>query len=237
MRGRVAAASWALVLAALVPGQALAFSDPELFGAPASEGGGAGRFFTGSPADGHACGVCHAGGVAPKVFFDGLPDAGEPGVRHDVTVRWELPELSHAMHLELVNEAGEHPQVELTNAGALPPEERCEGEPDGPAAVYTVDVGARRVLGVQDCGARSLSFSFVAPGGPLRFAAAVVRSNGSATPGGDGVLEVRGVIPSAEGAGGACAFGVPAPGGGRLAGPGALFGVLAVRARRRRRRG
>ncbi|MBK8258542.1 MAG: hypothetical protein IPK82_38515 [Polyangiaceae bacterium] len=230
-------AAWAasvVLLSALWAGSARAFSDPALFGAPATVGGGAGRHFTGSPADGHGCGVCHGGGAPPVILLDGFPEVTQPGARYDATLRWTSPELSHALHLELMNAAGEHPDIELSNDGALPAEERCEGVPDGAPAVYAVDIGPRRVLGVQDCGARSLSFSFVAPEGPLTLALGVVRSDQSATPDGDGVLEHRRVIPSSAETAGSCAVcGPPHGGEAWVAGLGAL---ILISARRRARR-
>lgn len=215
MRPRAAWAAPALVAALAFPSAARAFSNPALFAAPAEQGGGAGRHFTGSPADGLGCGVCHRGGAPPRIFVEGLPEALEPAARYDVTLRWELPQISHAMHVELLTAGGEHPGVELSNAAALPPEERCEGDPDGPPAVYAADLGARRVLGVQDCGASALTFSFVAPAEPLYFAIGAVRSDSSATPEGDGVLEHRGVLSpaGAPAEGGACAVQAPLGGG------------------------
>jgi hypothetical protein len=56
-------------------------------------------------------------------------------------------------------------------------------------------LGKRRIIGVQDCGASLLSFSFVAPSSDkLYFALGAVRSDGSSTADGDGVLEVRDVL-------------------------------------------
>lgn len=229
-------ARWAapvLVLPLLFCAEARAFSDPALFAAPAVEGGGAGRYFTGSPADGHSCGVCHRGGASPTVFLDGFPDVTRPGARYDVTVRWDEPDASHAMHLELMNPAGEHPSVELSNADALPLEEHCDGEPDGPPAVYAVDIGARRVLGVEDCGARALSFSFIAPAEPIHVALGVVRSDRSATPEGDGVLELRRVVGSGADAGAGCSFRAPSGDGDAwILGLCAVLSALAVRRRR-----
>jgi hypothetical protein len=237
---RTAWAVPALALPVLLAAPARAFSDPALFAAPATDGGGAGRYFTGSPADGHACGACHLGGATPRISFEGFPDAIEPWARYDVTLRWDPHDASHALHLELMNAAGEHPSVELSIADDLPPEARCEGEPDGAPAVYAVDAGARRVLGVQDCGARALAFSFVAPAEPLFFAIGAVRSDSSATPEGDGVLEQRRVIGSGAEPGGACAIWAPSRGrAGCVAGLAALLVPLALRRRtpsaRRRR--
>jgi hypothetical protein len=228
---RTRCALLALALSMLVCAPASGFSDPALFTAAATMGGGDGRFFTGSPADGHSCGVCHSGDVAPGVVFEGLPDFTEPFARYDVTVRWAQPEMSHALQLELMSLTGQHPGVELSNADALPPEARCEGEPDGPSAVAAVDVGTRRVLGVQDCGARALTFSFVASEEPLYFAVGVVRSDRSATPEGDGVLEHRSVLePLHPSSAGSCSFGASScAGAGWAFALGALFLQLAFR--------
>ncbi len=180
-----------------------AFSDPALFAAPASVGGGAGRYFTGSPGDGHSCGVCHGGAPAPTVDLSGFPDFPESGKRYEVFVSWERPEISHALHLEIVGESGQHPSVALEGLDNLPVESRCDGEASGEAAVYTFDVGTRRVLGVQDCGAKAFRFSFVAPSEPFSLALGVVASNSSATADGDGVFELRRVFPPPESS---CAF-------------------------------
>lgn len=235
----------ALLFGALEAGPALAFSDPVRFAAPAAEGGGAGRHFTGTPEDGFGCGVCHRGALPPSVTLEGFPTRTEPGARYEVTVRWASPELSHALHLELVGATGRHPAVELVNAADPPSEERCEGDPEGAPAVYSVDLGSRRVLGVQDCGATSLSFSFVAPAEPLYLAFGAVRSDGSATPEGDGVLEHRSrVLPGvAVGPGDlpACAASGAGPGAAPsapLGSRGTTVGIAAglfLAARRRRR--
>jgi hypothetical protein len=151
-------------------------------------------------------------------------------------MRWDPPELSHAIQVELSTLTG-HPGVELADADALPPEARCEGEPDGPPAVYAVDLGARRVIGVQDCGARELAFSFVATADPLFFSFGAVRSDGSATPEGDGVLEHRSALPAGGAPVGACAFEASprgGEGGAWLWALGAIFVVRRLRLRARR---
>src|SRR5207244_2345573 len=52
---------------------ARAFSDVEGFGKPVEQGGGGGRWFTGSATDGFTCGVCHRGGHSPDLNIFGLP--------------------------------------------------------------------------------------------------------------------------------------------------------------------
>lgn len=72
---------------------ALAFSDPSIYGKYATErlGGGGNRFFTGSPADGYNCSVCHTAPVAYSfpLYQTGLPPAGYvPGTTYNVTLAW-----------------------------------------------------------------------------------------------------------------------------------------------------
>jgi hypothetical protein len=73
---------------------AAAFSDPTLYGqfpSPTKLGGGGGRYFTGSPADGYGCSVCHTSKVAytfPVVQY-GLPMNGYvPGREYQIRLTW-----------------------------------------------------------------------------------------------------------------------------------------------------
>ncbi len=74
-----------------------AYSSPEAFAAPAYEagqssaGGGGGRWFTGSPADGYSCSVCHLPGKAPREFplyAAGVPSVYNPLVPQQITLFW-----------------------------------------------------------------------------------------------------------------------------------------------------
>lgn len=171
---------------------ARAFSDAKFFADAPLEGGGDGRYFTGSPRDPFSCSVCHQGAAPPDIAITGLPEALVPGERHDVLIRWTKPELSHALTLELMTEGGGHAPIDLGALEELPAASRCDQNPQSDPAVYTVDVGERRVVGVQDCGASELRFSFEVPDAPvLYFAMGIVRSDSSGTPDGDGVVEVR----------------------------------------------
>jgi hypothetical protein len=71
-----------------------AFSQPSYYARRASDGGGGGLWFSGSPADGYACDVCHTGrDNAWPIHVEGLPLKGYvPGARYDVKIRW--PEFS-----------------------------------------------------------------------------------------------------------------------------------------------
>lgn len=72
-----------------------AFSDPTLYGTyPEQENGigaGGGRFFTGSPADGYSCGVCHTSYPAYSfpLAITGLPKNGYiPGEDYVIKIAW-----------------------------------------------------------------------------------------------------------------------------------------------------
>lgn len=229
----------ALISAALVllwPSQLRAFSDPELFAEAPQSGGGGGRQFTGSPRDGYSCAVCHRDGVVPEIEISGLPDAFEPARLYEVTLRWDGTLASHALQLELLTEAGEHPEVEIEPPEVLTELGRCDGDPEGDPANYAVDVEGRRVVGIRDCGASRVSFQFAAPdAAKLYFAASIVRTDSSGTAEGDGVLDLRRVLKRRGDAraGDGCELTAGRDGSGWCAG--LLFGTLALFVQRRSR--
>jgi hypothetical protein len=71
---------------------ARAFSEPLSYFDDAVNGGGGGRWFTGSPAEGYGCSVCHTGlPTQPTWAFlvEGLPAAGYvPGAVYDLRLSW-----------------------------------------------------------------------------------------------------------------------------------------------------
>jgi hypothetical protein len=74
--------------------RAYAFTDAKMFFAAVSEGGTAGRWFTGSPADGYSCDVCHEGAPAWPLSVQGLPEkgyvTGSPSTKpYDVRISWD----------------------------------------------------------------------------------------------------------------------------------------------------
>lgn len=154
-------ASWTAALAALVPvcgasGRAHAFSDARMFFADVSSGGTAGRWFTGSPADGYTCSVCHAGGRTWPVNVEGLPTGGYfPGEVYNLTLSWnefrareiELftanPEADPVMGLvtELISDDGSGAgTIEVAELERVSASEKCS-RPEGKNAVdlWTVD--------------------------------------------------------------------------------------------------
>jgi hypothetical protein len=169
-----------------------AFSDLERYPQPSLEGGGGGRLFTGSPADGYACSVCHEGGPEPQVVVYGLPiDGYVPGQTYNVEVVWSDPDPSveHSMHLEIVDRTTRRAAgtVALLDDASVDAAARCRSAKQEPAD-YTIEGEGRQVVGVSPCGASHLRFRFTAPDLPEAiFAGSVVRSDSHASPEGDGV--------------------------------------------------
>lgn len=223
------AGGWLVALALAVPARAHAFSDPALFGQGVDKGGGDGRYFTGSRADGYACSVCHRGGATPTILVDGIPDAPVAGTRYELVIHWPDPETPHALQLELTTPSGAAPSVTVTPAAMLPADSRCDRLATGAPAVYTVDVGMRRIVGVEDCHAASVTVSFVATGELIDLSIGAVTSDQAGDVDGDGVVDLRLVIGEhlvATGGGGCNAS------GGDV---GALFALALVTVARRRR--
>lgn len=98
------------VLAALVvlvaARDAHAYTEPRSYLEPAQEGGGGGRFFTGSPAEGYACSVCHVSQERERLELSGLPEDGYlPGVTYELRFAWP----AYARRAEQLRERGEGP--------------------------------------------------------------------------------------------------------------------------------
>jgi MYXO-CTERM domain-containing protein len=66
-----------------------AFSEPRSYFDDPAKGGGGGRWFTGSPAEGYGCSVCHTGFGPEPLYVDGLPTTGYlPGTTYDIRLAW-----------------------------------------------------------------------------------------------------------------------------------------------------
>lgn len=139
-----------LLVCAGVAGGARAYSTPDLFIEPPGSGGGGGRWFSGSPADGYSCSVCHSSAEGQRQFpmyVTGLPLDGytlaEP---REVVLSWpqfgarwgELvpdpmaplvpgaPVPSMSMVAELVAESGKASGTIEIRGGSATPLEQCE---------------------------------------------------------------------------------------------------------------
>ncbi|MDD9936657.1 MAG: hypothetical protein OXT09_23800 [Myxococcales bacterium] len=74
---------------AVAPERAHAFTEPRSYFDDAQNGGGGGRWFTGSPAEGYGCGVCHTGHGPEELTIEGLPEDGYvPGQQYDIRIAW-----------------------------------------------------------------------------------------------------------------------------------------------------
>jgi hypothetical protein len=181
------------------PLPAAAFSDYELFNLPPLEGGGGGgRFFTGSPSDGYTCAVCHRGGVVPTLLLRGLPEREYvPGTTYDVELLWTAAQQPHALNLEFVTpRGGPAGVISLYDPANLEPADKCDPARtegiDGPGARLIEGTEPRQILWLDDCGATRLRFRYTAPAEPsVMLAAAVVQTDDSEKPEGDGVAELK----------------------------------------------
>jgi hypothetical protein len=185
-----------------LPASASAFSDPIKFGLTTLAGGGGGRYFTGSPADGYTCKVCHEGGPEPKLSVVGLPLGGyRPGFRYEVVVGWPPMVEKFSAAVEFTDTQGKPAgSLRLPPDGEVDAAEYCEPASVGILAASITDApNARRVISLPDCGSRRLRFLWTAPPtdvGPVWFAGSSVWSDGEDDAYHDGVTDFGRVIAS-----------------------------------------
>jgi hypothetical protein len=182
---------------------AQAFSDPQTYADPVDIGGGAGRWFTGSSADGYGCNVCHTGKAGTDLVVSGLPVEGYlPGHAYEVGLTWPPYVADLALIAEFTNEqrlgVG---TLALPRPDALKPGELCGSDQGGgpPSEIHLAE-GMRQLVSVVDCGAKMVRFQWTAPlkaAGPVWFNAGFVASNEDATAAGDGVTLVSRALPPA----------------------------------------
>jgi hypothetical protein len=154
---RLVAAVLAGLCALRSPARTGAFSEPQIYADEAATGGGGGRWFTGSPAEGYDCSVCHTGQVRYPVYHTGLPlDGWVPGTGYTIKLAW--PEAaaqalsaqaaglrpSTSIVAELVaDDGGPSGTVDLQPSFAAPQELCAPAAGSGDAAlaasVFTVD--------------------------------------------------------------------------------------------------
>ncbi|HKU43700.1 MAG TPA: hypothetical protein VJR89_36325 [Polyangiales bacterium] len=232
----------------LAPGSAHAFSDPLSYADEVGVGGGGGRWFTGSIADGFGCDVCHEGGNPVDLTIRGLPiDGFIPGTAYEITLSWPFGVENAALIAEFVDEqrhgAG---TLALPRPDAMKPNELCSAEQGGvpPSELHPTEDG-RTLLSLVDCGAQSLRFQWTAPlsaAGAIWFDVGFVASNEDTTPSGDGVTMVRRPVAAVRNELGTreiatgCAAAGPSAGTLRRGTLVGLFGLALLCASRRRRR-
>jgi hypothetical protein len=180
---------------------ARAFSDPLAYEDDVLNGGGGGRWFTGSTADGYGCEACHEGGPTADLTITGLPLEGfSPGASYEIVIGW--PSAEHiALLAELADEARMGVGgLELPRPEATPETERCSGELLGApsSALHALqDNSMRQLVSVVDCGARQVRFRWTAPAiapEAVWLHVGFITSNEDTTPKGDGVTMARRVL-------------------------------------------
>lgn len=175
-----------------MPTSAAAFYDPATFAAQALEGGGAGRFFTGSPADGQTCETCHTGGEPPAVYVSGLPARYVPGATYELLVSWSVELGDVGAMLEISDEHGAGAgTLALPPANEVSDEELCEPRSQHILGARLLDASdGRTIAGLGGCGASAVRVQWTAPRasvGRVWLAGAVVASNQQGDMEGDGV--------------------------------------------------
>jgi MYXO-CTERM domain-containing protein len=177
----------------------LGYSSPGSYAQPViPDGGGGGRWFTGSFADGFDCSVCHAGGPSLDLEITGLPVEGwTPGESYDVQIGWVQPAANVSLLVEFARANGSGAGgVALPAEDTLLPEERCEGGPRA-AKLYPIEQ-ERTIAALRDCGAKLLRVTWTAPADADDDAwlfVAGVNADASEDPSGDGVVVERVRMP------------------------------------------
>jgi hypothetical protein len=157
------------LVALLTCGRALAYQNPTRFADPPEMGGGGGKFFTGSPADGYTCVVCHTAGTPAHLKIEGLPVGGyTPGQVYRITVDWDDTLKSVALNLEITDRSGQTlGEIAMPGADQLSEADLCNpisiGLPDLHVLMTTDN---RMVAVVPECGGHQASVMWTAPTAP-----------------------------------------------------------------------
>jgi hypothetical protein len=231
---------------------------------PIQAGGGGGRLFTGTPADGYGCDVCHRGAQGAPLEVLGLPEEGYvPGQSYEITLRWPPTTPHVALMAELTDLRGlPAGTTALVSYGAWQEVEKCEngfpaadvcrlgGAGDGccrdldPMRDACSLPDGRSVLWMLDCGSKLARLTWTAPAaatGDVWFSTQMVTSDLQNDAVGDGVTALRrrirpaGASPHVNAAVGDCAVArVEGAGPGRRTGLGFVASSMALLAWRRR---
>ena len=193
------------VLLWVLPNQADAYLTRASFAQDVEEGGGGGRYFTGSPLDQQGCGSCHTGGSDETGLFFALPlpEAYEAGQAYNIAVQWAQGPGVSAGSLEVVNANGRGiGTIEIVEEQAS----QCNTtgrEGELATSLQTDDLNNRTIAGTDACGAFLLNVVWTAPldpsGQAFVYASAVLAGTeeGQGQPAGDTDDALRALIPPA----------------------------------------
>lgn len=212
-RGWASQVALALLVCAAQPSAAGAYSAFDDYMRSIEEGGGGGKLFTGTPADGYTCDVCHRGGEPAALSVVGLPEAGYvPGATYEISLSAPATVPRVAIMAELTDLRGAPAGTtallpfamwlpsELCEGGEFPASDVCRtGDEPGccldvkPGTDACSFPGERSVLWMGECGAHSSRMLWTAPTQPgdVWFSASLLTSNAGNNVDGDGVTLYR----------------------------------------------
>lgn len=228
-----------LTLCTLCPGKLYAFHNPARFFEDAIMGGGGGRFFTGSPADGFTCATCHVSAEPMPVSILGLPTSGYvPGQTYRITVTWPEGYENVAFNAEITDDAGRTlGSLATPSPDSLSAADLCK-EISSPAAQVGPTKDGRSLVISGACEQRQGTFEWTAPvsdGAMAWFSGAALASDANGDTAGDRVAVFSRILAPqggasvdavhVEGLTGLCAL---APRGSADPGPRSTGGLLVL---------
>ena len=175
-----------------------AYRNPERFAASVDDGGGGGKYFTLSRAEGYGCAVCHTQGTPAPVTVLNAPTAGYiPGATYRMTIDWPDDMASVALNVEMTDDVGEpFGQLIAANPATLVAADLCPqsdvSEPATAAQTVETDALGRRVLLIAECGQAQTSFDWIAPATNAHgyFSTSIIFSNRDGKLAGDSVVDI-----------------------------------------------
>jgi hypothetical protein len=176
--------------------RAQAFQSPARFlDDPVAKGGGGQRFFTGSPADGYTCKVCHTPGEPVHVDIIGFPvDGYVPGRSYPIVVDWPDDLKAVGLNAEFTDQSGAAlGELFVPDVTQLTPADLCSVGKQSGAGVFPLPMRAVAMVG--ECGQHQTTLVWKAPvvaqAGPAWFSGSLVVSDSNADVGGDRVTDFR----------------------------------------------
>lgn len=174
-----------------------AFQSPSRFLADAVEEGGSSgtRFFTGSPADGYTCKVCHTQGEPVHVSVSGIPVEGYvPGRTYPIVIDWQDDLKAVGLNAEITDSSGAAlGQLVAPPATQLTAADLCSVGMLSGAVIAPVPPRSVAMLG--ECGQHQTTLAWTAPAsgppGAAWFSGSLVVSDGNGDVKGDRVTDFR----------------------------------------------